>query len=172
MVVQTRTSIYMLYHSFIFQKICTNLYKYIRLPLYFISKKYGTGRHAGDSSKWLRVGSKMKVNFAFIYSLTQNFALFFFLLKFVVKIKFLSQFSVLANFTGNIKKSLFICKQGLGKRRPVYTYISNTFSLALSFPLILYRRILIISFSLPIFGGKGIGECSIGYMRHSLFTSC
>ena len=69
----------------------------------------------------------MKVNFAFIHSLTQNFALFFFLLKFVVKIKFLSQFSVLANFIENIMKSLFICKQGHGEEEVsisvVYTYV-------------------------------------------------
>lgn len=71
----------------------------------------------------------MKVNFAFVHSLTQNFVIFFFSLftKFVVKIKFLSQFSVLANFTGNIKKSLFICKQGHGEEEVsisvIYTHI-------------------------------------------------
>ena len=77
----------------------------------------------------------MKVNFTFVLSLTQNFVLFFFSSeKFVVKIKFLSQFSVLANFTGeNIMKILFVCEQGHGKEKS--HYISNTFSLALSFPL-------------------------------------
>ena len=70
----------------------------------------------------------MKVNFAFIHFLTQNFALFFFLFrKFVVKIKFLSQFSVLANFIENIMKLLFVCIQGYGEEETyisvVYTYI-------------------------------------------------
>ena len=78
----------------------------------------------------------MKMNFALIHFLTQNFALFFFSLfvKFVVKIKFLSQFSVLANFyrktSGKIR---FVCEQEHGKEKS--HYISNTFSLALSFPL-------------------------------------
>lgn len=78
----------------------------------------------------------MKVNFSFIYFLTQNFVIFFFFSfeKFVVKIKFLSQFSVLANFyRKNIKKIRFVCEQEHGKEKS--HYISNTFSLALSFPL-------------------------------------
>lgn len=59
----------------------------------------------------------MKVNFAFVHSLTQNFVIFLFSFseKFVVKIKFLSQFSVLANFIENIMKILFVCKQGHGE---------------------------------------------------------
>ena len=74
----------------------------------------------------------MKVNFAFIHFLTQNFALFFFLFrKFVVKIKFLSQFSVLANFIENIMKLLFVCIQGYGEEEVsisvVYTYIYSCF---------------------------------------------
>ena len=151
MVVQTRTSIHILYHSFYFQKICTSLYKYIHCTTVIIFQKYGTGRHADGSSKWLRVGLKMKVNFAFIHSLTQNFVLLFFSLftKFVVKIKFLSKFSVLANFIENIMKLLFVCVQGHGEEEVsisvVYIYSCFIFS------IIAYRRILIISFSLPIF---------------------
>lgn len=59
----------------------------------------------------------MKVNFAFIHSLTQNFVIFLFFsfTKFVVKIKFLSQFFVLANFIENIMKLLFVCKQEHGE---------------------------------------------------------
>lgn len=78
----------------------------------------------------------MKVNFAFVLSLTQNFVIFFFSLstKFVVKIKFLSQFSVLANFTVKHYEILFVCKQGHGEEEisisVIYTYI-----LALSFLL-------------------------------------
>lgn len=64
----------------------------------------------------------MKVNFAFIHSLTQNFVIFFFSLftKFVVKIKFLSQFSVLANFIENIMKFYSYANKGMGKRRSLY----------------------------------------------------
>ena len=78
----------------------------------------------------------MKVNFAFIHSLTQNFVIFFFFsfTKFVVKIKFLSQFSVLANFIENIMKILFICKQEHGEEE-VYISVIYTYILALSFLL-------------------------------------
>ena len=104
-----------------------NMYKSVQVYTCYttllFSKKYGTGRHAGGSSKWLRVGSKMKVNFAFIHFLTQNFALFFFFSeKFVVKIKFLSQFSVLANFIENIMKVYSYANRNMGKRRPIYIY--------------------------------------------------
>ena len=90
--------------------------------------------------------------------------LFFSFTKFVVKIKFLSQFSVLANFIENIKKSLFICRQGHGGKEEVsisviYTYIFLLYLFYYS----IYKG-LIISFSLPIFGGEGIGECPIGYI--------
>lgn len=115
----------------------------------------------------------MKVNFSLIHSLTQNFVLFFFsFTKFVVKIKFLSQFSVLANFIENIMKILFICIQGHGEEEisisVIYTYILLLYLFSYS----IYKG-LIISFSLSRFlEGKGIGECPIGYMWHSLFTSC
>ena len=63
----------------------------------------------------------MKVNFAFIYFLTQNFIFSFFsFTKFVVKIKFLSQFSVLANFIENIMEILFVCIQGYGEEESLY----------------------------------------------------
>ena len=64
----------------------------------------------------------MKVNFAFIHSLTQNFVLFFFSLfeKFVVKIKFLSQFFLFANFIENIMKSYSYASRNMGKRRSLY----------------------------------------------------
>ena len=94
----------------------------------------------------------MKVNFAFIHFLTQNFVIFFFSIseKFVVKIKFLSQFSVLANFIENIMKSLFVCIQGHGEEEisisVVYTYIFLLYLFYYS----IYKG-LIISFSLPIF---------------------
>ena len=84
----------------------------------------------------------MKVNFAFIHFLTQNFALFFFSLsvKFVVKIKFLSQFSVLANFIENIMEILFVCIQGYGEEEVsisvIYTYIYSCFI----FSLIVYGK--------------------------------
>ena len=108
----------------------------------------------------------MKVNFALIHFLTQNFALFFFFsfTKFVVKIKFLSQFSVLANFIENIMKILFICRQGHGERGGLY--ISNIYIYIFLLYLFYYSiyKGLIISFSLPIFGGEGIGECPIGYI--------
>ena len=64
----------------------------------------------------------MKVNFAFVHSLTQNFvfSFFSFFTKFVVKIKFLSQFSVLANFIENIMKFYSYANKGMGKRRSLY----------------------------------------------------
>ena len=52
--------------------------------------------------------------------------------KFVVKIKFLSQFSVLANFIENIMKILFVCKQGHEEEEVsisvVYIFLLNLFS--------------------------------------------
>ena len=79
----------------------------------------------------------MKVNFAFIYFLIKNFALFFFFsfTKFVVKIKFLSQFSVLANFIENIMKLLFVCIQGYRGRGGLYISSIYIYILALSFLL-------------------------------------
>ena len=64
----------------------------------------------------------MKVTFAFVHFLTKNFVIFFFSLfeKFVVKIKFLSQFSVLANFIENIMKFYSYVNKGMGKRRSLY----------------------------------------------------
>ena len=74
----------------------------------------------------------MKVNFALIHFLTQNFVLLFFSLftKFVVKIKFLSQFFVLANFIENIMKLLFVCKHG-HEEEEVYTSVVYTYVLLL-----------------------------------------
>ena len=73
----------------------------------------------------------------FLYSLSNSklcHFLFSLFEKFVVKIKFLSQFSVLANFIENIMKLLFVCIQGHGEEEVsisvIYTYI-----LALSFLL-------------------------------------
>ena len=69
----------------------------------------------------IKGGVKNESDFSplFILSLKTLFFLFFSFTKFVVKIKFLSQFSVLANFIENIKKILFICKQG-HKEEEVY----------------------------------------------------
>ena len=68
--------------------------------------------------------------YSFSYSKLCSF-LFSLSVKFVVKIKFLSQFSVLANFIENIKKSLFICKQEHGEEETyihillIYVYITD-----------------------------------------------
>lgn len=92
----------------------------------------------------------MKVNFALIHFLTQNFALFFFsFVKFVVKLKFFRNFSVLANFyRKTLGKFALYVNRNTGKRRAITSVIHF---LLLCLSLILYRRISTISFSLPIF---------------------
>ena len=134
MVVQVCTSIYMLYHSFYFQKyvqVCTNIYI---APTVIISKKYGTGRHAGGSSKWLRVGSKMKVNFSFVHSLTQNFVIFFFC-NLLLNLNSFTFFSVLANFYRKTSwKFALYANRNTGKRRAITSVIH--FLLLCLFPCI------------------------------------
>ena len=116
----------------------------------------------------------MKVTFhlySFSHSKLCHF-LFFSFTKFVVKIKFLSQFFVLANFIENIMKSLFVCKQGHGEEEVsisvIYTYIFLLYLFSYS----IYKG-LIISFFSPDFLGKGNrGVYHRVYIGHSLFTSC
>ena len=62
--------------------------------------------------------------------------LFSFLKNLLLNLNFFRNFLFLRIFTGkNIRKIRFVCEQEQGKEKS--HYISNTFSLALSFPLIL-----------------------------------
>ena len=106
----------MLYHSFIFQKIWH-----------------------GEARWWqfqmIKGGVKNESEFylcSFTHSKLCSF-LFFSSEKFVVKIKFLSQFSVLANFIENIMKIFIRMQTGAWRRGGLY--ISNIYILALSFLL-------------------------------------
>ena len=91
----------------------------------------------------IKGGVKNESEFFLIHFLTQNFVIFFFSLftKFVVKIKFLSQFFLFANFIENIMKSLFICKQEHGEEEisisVIYTYIYSCFI----FSIIVYIKV-------------------------------
>ena len=83
----------------------------------------------------IKGGVKNESDFSplFILSLkTLSFSFFSLSQKFVVKIKFLSQFSVLANFIENIMKILFVCKQGHEEEEVsisvVYIFLLNLFS--------------------------------------------
>lgn len=113
----------------------------------------------------------MKVTFhlySFSHSKLCHF-LFFSFTKFVVKIKFLSQFSVLANFIENIMKILFVCIQGHGEEEVSISVICTYIFLLYLFYYSIYKG-LIISFSLSrFFRGERNRECPIGYMKHSLF---
>ena len=107
----------------------------------------------------IKGGVKNESDFSplFILSLkTLSFSFFSLSQKFVVKIKFLSQFSVLANFIENIMKILFICTQEHGEEEVYISVIYIYIFLLYLFSYSIYKG-LIISFSLPIFWGKGIG---------------
>ena len=90
----------------------------------------------------IKGGVKNESDFSplFILSLKTLSFSFFSFTKFVVKIKFLSQFSVLANFIENIMKILFICKQGHGEEEVsisvIYIHIYSCFI----FSLIVYGK--------------------------------
>ena len=150
------------------------MYKYIHCTTVIIFQKIWYGEARWWQFQMIKGGVKNESEFC-LYSFSHSklcHFLFFSFTKFVVKIKFLSQFSVLANFIENIMKLLFICIQGYGEEEVsisvVYTYIFLLYLFYYS----IYKG-LIISFSLSrFFGGEGIGECPIRYMRHSLFTSC
>ena len=130
--VQICTSMYIRPY-FLFPK---NMYKSVQVYTYcttlFISKKYGTGRHVGGSSKWLRVGQKWK--WIFPYSFSRSKLCNFLFSAICCQLKFFRNFFCSCEFLQeNIMKIRFVCEQEHGKEKS--HYISNTFSLALSFPL-------------------------------------
>ena len=142
----------MLYLSFIFQKICTNLYKYIHAVPLFLFPKICTSLYKyihctycnyfqkiwhGEARWWqfqmIKGGVKNESEF-FLCSFSNSKLCNFLFLQFAIKLKFFHIFFCSCEFLQeNIMKICFVCEQEHGKEKS--HYISNTFSLALSFPL-------------------------------------
>ncbi len=109
----------------------------------------------------------MKVTFHLRSFSHSNFVLFFFLCALLSTSNFSSIFSVFANFAGKTSgKICFVCEQKHGKEKS--HYISNTFSLASSFPFYYMEGFQQSAFLSRLFGGEGIGEVLWG-TGHSLF---